>query len=175
MNPDIHHIRDNWLGPIFYSPGDTSSKGTLALLHPGFDHVSDIDTDPKERFVPFKVAHSNDRVFCIYAPLGHNNRQQLARGCIFEGLQTYTENKTQRNENKIITGGFNCTLDKMDRDEGNKTHRHYRCYSTFALSKLVLENGLEDLWRRENRDTSEFTHYNRSSGQDPGLTGLTLI
>ena len=61
-------------------------------------------------------------------------------------------------------GDFNCTLDKMDRDEGNKTCRCYRCHSTFALSKLILENGLEDLWRRENPDTSEFNGYNRSSG-----------
>ena len=34
----------------------------------------------------------------------------------------------------------------------------------FYLSKLVVENGLEDLWRRENADISEITHYNRSSG-----------
>ena len=103
---------------------------------------------------PFKVAPSDDRVFYIDAPLEHNNRQQLARGRFFEGLQTYIENKTQGNENKII----------MERDEGNKTHKRYRYHSTFALSKLVLKNGLDDLWRRENPDTSEFTHYNRSSG-----------
>ena len=61
-------------------------------------------------------------------------------------------------------GDFNCTLDKIDRDQGNKTHKCYRCHSTSALSKLVLENRLEDLWRRENPDTSESTRYNRSSG-----------
>ena len=52
----------------------------------------------------------------------------------------------------------------MDRDEGNKTHKRYRCHSNFALSKLIIDNGLEDLWRRENSDTYEFTHYDRSSG-----------
>ena len=61
-------------------------------------------------------------------------------------------------------GDFNCTLDKMDRNEGNKTYKRYKCHSTFALSKIVLENGLVDLWRRENPDTSEFTRYDRSSG-----------
>ena len=64
----------------------------------------------------------------------------------------------------VIMGDFTCTLDKMDRDEENKTHKRYRCHSTFALSKIVLKNGLEDLWRRENPDTYEFTCYNRSSG-----------
>ena len=59
INQDyIHQIRNNWLGPIFYAPGNTSSKGILVLLHPGFNHVSDIDIDPKGRFVSFKVAPS---------------------------------------------------------------------------------------------------------------------
>ena len=32
------------------------------------------------------------------------------------------ENKNEGNENKIISGDFNCTMDKMDRYGGNKTH-----------------------------------------------------
>ena len=31
------------------------------------------------------------------------------------------ENKCEGNENKIILGDFNITIDKMDRDGGNKT------------------------------------------------------
>ena len=45
INQDhIYHIRNNWLGSIFYSPGDTFSKAILVLLHQGLHHVSDIDT-----------------------------------------------------------------------------------------------------------------------------------
>ena len=75
----IHQIKNNWLGPISFAPGDTYSKGMLILLHTGFDDVTDVDTDPKGRFVSFKVAPSNDRVICTYTPLGHSNREQLAR------------------------------------------------------------------------------------------------
>ena len=64
----------------------------------------------------------------------------------------------------MIIGDFNCTLDKMDRDEGTKTQKRYRCHSNFALSKLIKDIGLEDLWRRENPEISEFTRYDRSSG-----------
>ena len=39
------------------------------------------------------------------------------------------ENKCEGNENKIILGDFNITMDKMDRDSGNKTQRLYRCRS----------------------------------------------
>ena len=134
------------------------------MLHPGFDDVTDVDTDPKGRFVSVKVAPSNDRVLCIYTPSGHSNREQLARGRFFEGLHNYIEKKIEGNENKITIGDFNCTLDGKDRDEGNKTQKRYRCHSKFALSKIIMDNGLEDLWRRENPETSEFTHYDRSSG-----------
>ena len=53
-------------------------------------------------------------------------------------------------------------MDKMESDTGNKTL--YRCRFNYALSKLIVDNGLEDLWRRENPDSSEFTRYDRSSG-----------
>ena len=78
------------------------------------------------------------------------------------------ENKNEGNENKIILGDFNCTMDKMERDGRNKTL--YKCHFNYALSKLIVDNGLEDLWRRENPDSSEFTRYNRSSG-----TGIDKI
>ena len=43
INQDhIYQIRNNWLGPIFFSPGDTFTKGILVLLHPGFDNVNDM-------------------------------------------------------------------------------------------------------------------------------------
>ena len=72
------------------------------------------------------------------------------------------ENKNEGNENKIILGDFNCTMDKMEKDGRNKTL--YKCHFNYALSKLIVDNGLEDLWRRENPDSSEFTRYNRSFG-----------
>ena len=49
------------------------------------------------------------------------------------------ENKNEGNENKIILGDFNCTMDKMDRYGGNKTQRLYRCSSNYAL---IVDNGL---------------------------------
>ena len=39
----------------------------------------------------------------------------------FERLQNYMENNNERHENKIILGYFNCTMDKMKWDSGNKT------------------------------------------------------
>ena len=52
-----------------------------------------------------------------------------------------------------MLGYFNCAIDKMDRYSGNKTQRLYRCSSNYALSKLIVNNELKDLWRRENLDS----------------------
>ena len=121
----ILHIRNNWLGPIFLSPGSSHTKGFIAQLHPGLEGVTEVDTDPKERFVSFKITLSNNRVLCVCAPSGHCTREQLIKGRFFEGLQNYMENKCEGNENKILLGDFNITIGIMDRDGGNKTLRSY--------------------------------------------------
>ena len=78
------------------------------------------------------------------------------------------QNKNEGNESKIILGDLNCTMDKIDRDGENKTQRLYRCCSYYALSKFIVDNGLEDLRRRENPDSTGFTCYDRSFAKDSG-------
>ena len=86
----------------------------------------------------------------------------------FEGLQNYMQNKIEGNEKKIMLGYLNCTMDKIDKNSENKTQKLYRCCSSYVLRKLIVDNGIEDLWRRENPDSPEFTCYNRSFTKDPG-------
>ena len=64
----ILYIRNNWLGPIFLSPGSSYTKGFIAQLHPGLEGVTEVDTDPKGIFVSFKVTLSNNGVLCFCAP-----------------------------------------------------------------------------------------------------------
>ena len=52
------------------------------------------------------------------------------------------ENK-KGNGNKIIPGYFNCTMNKTERDGENKIQRIYWCCSNYALSKLIVDNGLQ--------------------------------
>ena len=63
---------------------------------------------------------------------GHSTRKQLAKGRFFEGLQNYMEIKKEGNENEIILGDFNCTVDKMERDSRNKAL--WRCHFNYVLS-----------------------------------------
>ena len=46
----IHHVKNNWFGPIFFCSGDTHTKVLLVQLHPGLEGVTEVDTDPKRRF-----------------------------------------------------------------------------------------------------------------------------
>ena len=53
---------------------------------------------------------------------------------------------------------------KMERDGGKKTQRLHRDRSNYALSKLIVDNSLENRCRREKSDSSKFNHFDRSSG-----------
>ena len=61
------------------------------------------------------------------------------------------------NENKIILGYFNGTMDKINRNGENKTQRLYGCCSGYSLSKQKVDNLLEDLLGKANSNSHEFT------------------
>ena len=90
------------------------------LLHVGLEGITEVDTDPKGRFVFFKGKLPLMRVFCL-CPF--SVQHQRTAGRFFEGLQNQIQNKNEGNENKIMLGDFNCTLDKRDRGGENKTQR----------------------------------------------------
>ena len=75
----IHHIRSSCLVPIFFSPGDSHTKGLLVVLHLGLEGITEVDSNTKGRFESFKVTPSNDKVICVYAPSGYSTREQLTR------------------------------------------------------------------------------------------------
>ena len=45
----IHHIRNNWLGPIFFCLGDNHTEGLLVLIHSGLEGPTEADNGPKRR------------------------------------------------------------------------------------------------------------------------------
>ena len=81
------------MGPIYFSSGDSHTKGPLALLYLGLEGVTEVDTNPKGRSVSFKVTLFNDRDLCVYAPSGDSTREQLGRGRFLEGLRNHMKNK----------------------------------------------------------------------------------
>ena len=100
--------------------------------------------------------------FSVFMSL-QGTRKHPPRKRFFERLQNLMEN-----ENKIILGDFNCTMDNMNRLGGKETQRLSIYYSDYGLLKSIVDNGLEYLWRRESPDFLEFKRYERSFGKDPG-------
>ena len=49
------HTRNNWLGPIFFSPGDSDIKGSLVFLYLDLKGIIEVDTNQKGKFLYFKV------------------------------------------------------------------------------------------------------------------------
>ena len=70
------------MGPIFFSRGDSHTKGMLFLLHLRLEGMTEVDTDPDGRFVSWLAGGGGGR--------------------FLEGLQNYMRNKNEGNENKIV-------------------------------------------------------------------------
>ena len=64
----------------------------------------------------------------------HLTRKQLTRGFSLKTYKIICKIKKKENENKIILGDFDCAMDKMKRDGGNKIQRSYTCPSNHTLS-----------------------------------------
>ena len=146
----IKYTMQETIFAIFFSPGDTHEKGMLFLLHLGLEGVTEVDTDPKKRFVSFKVTISNEGSLLV--PLQSIAPESSWLGGAFLKYYKKICKIKEGNENKIMLGVLNCTMNKIDRVGENKTQRLYRCFSNYALSKLFVNNGLEFLLRRENSD-----------------------
>ena len=70
----IHHIKNNWPGLIFFSLLESHTYGLLVLLYLGLQGVTEFDTDPKG-----KVTLSKDKVLYVYVPSGYNTKKHLTR------------------------------------------------------------------------------------------------
>ena len=117
----ILYVRNNWLGPIFLLEVVTQ-KDWLPRFIRALKVSLRLTLIQKRDLCPSRLLYLiTDLYFC--APSRHNTREQLVRERFFDRLQNYMKNKCEGNENKIIFGDFNITMDKMDRDGGNKTQR----------------------------------------------------
>ena len=121
------------MGPTFFSPGDSHTRGML-LLHLGLEG-SEVDTNQKGSLVSFKVTPSNESPLLV---LLQGIAPGLARGAFLKDYKM--QNKNEGSENKIMLGDLNCTMDKTDKDGENKTQIPYRCCSNYALSRLIVDN-----------------------------------
>ena len=150
----IHNIRNNWLGAIFFPPGD-SQKDCLSCFMWVLKVLLRLTMIQKGILCPLRLLPLMAEFPVFMSFHGIAPRNSWIGGVSLNAFKIIWEIKNEGNENKIILGGFNFTMDETEKDGRNKTL--YRCRFNYALSKLIVDNRLEDLWTRENPDSSEFT------------------
>ena len=98
----IHNMRNNWLGSIFSSSGDSYRKGLPACL------IWILKLSLSVALIQMRCLGSL-RVFPLMTsfsvfipPSGYGTKKQLGSGRFFEGLQNYMENENDRSEKKNI-------------------------------------------------------------------------
>ena len=73
-----------------FSPGDSHTKGMLFLLHLSLEVVTQVDTDPKGKFVSFKVTTSNESSLIV--PLqGIAAENSWLRGAFLKDYKLYAK------------------------------------------------------------------------------------
>ena len=95
----IHHARNNRLGHIFFSPGDSHTKGMLFLLHLGLEGITELNTDPKGRFVSFKVTPSNES-FLLVSLHGRASENSWLGGVFLKGYKILCKIKMREMKTK---------------------------------------------------------------------------
>ena len=71
-----------------------------------FLKVSEVDTDPERRFASFKVTTSNEGSLLV-ALQGIALENSWLASAFLKGLQNYTQDKNEGDENKIMLGDLN--------------------------------------------------------------------
>ena len=57
------------MDPIFFSPGDSHTKGLLVLLDRALEGITEVNTDPKGGFVSLRLPLSLMTEFSVFMPL----------------------------------------------------------------------------------------------------------
>ena len=143
-----------WRGKIFQSLGSNKSKGCAILLSEKMDTTIVQAHENLENGRLVKLEFSNDDnqqyyILCIYAPNDGEDRKQF-----FKKLSRKIEQETNNNMCIMIGGDFNCTLN-IHKDRSNQ--RKYPDVGQKELNDVIKKHNLEDIWKRRNPETKEFT------------------
>ncbi len=141
---DENFWRQQWGGDIFFSHGESSSRGVAILAsNKSGIKLNNMDKDKEGRIVKadFMWEGINIGVVSVYAPNLMYDRKQF-----FRDLDTFL----YEGHNWIVNGDFNCQLDIDHSDK-----------SISELNNLLLEKDMYDIWRTCYPDEPGYTFYHK--------------
>ena len=155
----MQDIKNNWDGEFLISPGQTQTGGILILQAQNSPAIKDIKSDPKGRYILFRIKDSNDLVAAIYAPSGASKEKQTERTNFYKHFNKILKKYIKNKDNILLVGDFNVTLEKIDRSRDD----NFKCSSQKELQNILTEFDLTDVWRTENPQKELYT-YSHNSG-----------
>jgi exodeoxyribonuclease III len=158
-----------WGGENFWAFGTKLSKGVAFLVKPNLDiKVSELETDKSGRYISItiEIDEKQIKVVNIYSP-----NIPADRISFFKDLNTKLHAMTldgNKKFNEIIVGGdFNCTMnpsqDRRNNTRGTESKKLQHDPGSKEIKILMLENNLEDIWRRRNPSIKRYTYFKPNS------------
>ena len=138
-------IKNQWQGEVYISPGTTFRDGILLLVNNSAPKIEILKTDTNGKFIIFRIVNTSDVVVALYAPSGIIREKQELRQKFFRKLRKEILFNTNTNDNIILLGDFNTTLNALDRST-NEIGKEAKS----ELENLILQFDLEDHWRLQN-------------------------
>ena len=111
-------IKNKWEREVSISPGTTFRDGILLLAKATAPKLRILRSDPKGKYIIFRVLNTNDVIINIYAPSGIIKEKCELRQNFFRNLNKQIDLHTKKEDNIILLGDFNTTLTPLDRSSG---------------------------------------------------------
>ena len=155
-----------WGGQCIWSTCASASRGVAILVKPKIDVIlSNSEIDPQGRYiiVDCKVDELQTHLINIYAPNIPQDRINF-----FILLNKKIRLLEQLTDDRYIVqgGDFNCTQNSfLDRRHDKKipTHTLNEDRGNKELKSLMMENNLEDVWRRRNPSARRYSYFKANS------------
>ena len=155
---DEKYWENEWGGKIFFSHGDTNSRGVCILLKPNLNYkIIKLDTHPSGRYIFIDVLIS-DQIYTLVCLYGPNNDVPTFFSNISSNLLTF------KGDNIILSGDFNFVFNlELDKKGGNSNTNFKARTECLALMNT---HHLIDIWRERN---PRLKHFTWSSNITPGI------
>jgi exonuclease III len=167
---DEKHFRTKWGPNIFFSHGESNSKGVCTIIPKNFSGKCELyhsDLEGRLLIVKISIDDTELYLFNLYFPTSNHETDQITL------LMELNDHLTDNSAGNIVLGGdwnviLNDNLDKKSKSTNTCPNYKFRD----NLLRLIEEHNLIDCWRLSNPTAKKFTC---RSGKGNGIATLSRI
>lgn len=145
--------RKEWAGMIFFSHGDSKSRGTAILLDESIQyHLHETKIDPNGRYVIIDI-----EIYGVRFSLGSIYAPNIDDEEFYKNIIHCIENFP--NDNRILCGDFNLVLDINIDKKGGLKQTNYN--SQRIIKSYMSETEMVDIYRHIHGDKKVYTWFRK--------------